>query len=151
MIAIRRVRGDDPVARELAAATIAEGARRYGPITPGPASVGPEEMAPPDGWFVAVYADGRAVAGGGVRRLDDETAEIKRMYVVPDARGRGFGRRLLAALEDAARELGYRRVRLDTGAEQPRALALYRSAGYREIPDYNGNANAAFWGEKALS
>jgi GNAT superfamily N-acetyltransferase len=111
----------------------------------------PEEMSPPGGAFVVVYADDKAVAGGGVKRLDDETAEIKRMYVMPEARSRGHARRLLYALEDAARELGYRRVRLDTGRLQPHARALYESEGYRSIPDYNDNPYASFWGEKELT
>ena len=87
---------------------------------------------------------------GGVRILKPGVAEIKRMYVVPEARGRGVARALLAALEDAARDLGYDRVRLDTGPRQLAAEHLYRSAGYEEIPDYNGNYMASFWGEKRL-
>jgi GNAT superfamily N-acetyltransferase len=70
---------------------------------------------------------------------------------LPEARGRGWARRLLTALEDAARELGYRRVRLDTGRLQPAALALYPAAGDREIADYNGNPFASYWGEKDLA
>jgi GNAT superfamily N-acetyltransferase len=117
---------------------------------PGAPTATPEEMSPPGGAFVVVYAGGKAVAGGGVKRLDDDTAEIKRMYVVPEARSRGHARRLLYALEDAPRGLGYRRVRLDTGRLQPHARALYESEGYREIPDYNDNPYASFWGEKDL-
>jgi GNAT superfamily N-acetyltransferase len=69
---------------------------------------------------------------------------------VPEARRRGHARRLLTALEDAARALGYERVRLDTGARQPHARALYTSAGFKPIPDYNDNPKAAYWGEKVL-
>jgi len=72
------------------------------------------------------------------------------MYVTPDMRSRGVARRLLAALEDLARDLGYSVVRLDTGASQAHALALYPSAGYFEIDDYNGNPHASYWGEKRL-
>ena len=90
------------------------------------------------------------MAGGGVKRLDDRACEIKRMYVVPEARGRGVGRELLAALEELARDLGYAVARLDTGAEQPRAQRIYERAGYVSVPDYNGNPYASFWGEKAL-
>jgi ribosomal protein S18 acetylase RimI-like enzyme len=85
-----------------------------------------------------------------VRRLADGVAEIKRMYVVPDARGAGHGRRLLAALEAAALDLGYARVRLDTAETMTIALDMYRRAGYRAIPAYNDNSYAAFWGEKEL-
>jgi ribosomal protein S18 acetylase RimI-like enzyme len=70
---------------------------------------------------------------------------------VPGARGRGLGRRLLRALEEAAAELGWHTVRLDTGDQQPDALALFRSAGYREIPDYNANPYASYWLEKRLA
>jgi tetratricopeptide (TPR) repeat protein len=66
------------------------------------------------------------------------------------ARRAGEPRRLLTALEDAARGLGYERVRLDTGARQPHARALYVSAGFQPIPDYNDNPKAAYWGEKLL-
>src|SRR3712207_1485842 len=111
----------------------------------------PEDfMTPGGGFIVGCDDDGRAVCGGGVKRLADDVCEIKRMYVVEDLQGRGVGRALLAALEDAARDLGYRRVRLDTGARQPHAEALYRSAGYSSIPNYNANRYATFWGEKEL-
>ena len=69
---------------------------------------------------------------------------------MPDARGRGLARRLLAALEDAARELGYERVRLDTGASQPHARALYESAGYAPSRTTTTTRYAAYWGEKVL-
>jgi GNAT superfamily N-acetyltransferase len=109
-----------------------------------------DDFSPPGGAFVAVYEDGVAVAGGGVKRLQDGIGEIKRMYVAPAARGRGVSRLLLAGLEDVARELGYSRLRLDTGEHQHAALRLYPSAGYSEVPDYNGNPYASFWGEKTL-
>jgi GNAT superfamily N-acetyltransferase len=111
----------------------------------------PEDLEPAAGGaFVVGWEDGRPVAGGGLTRMGPGVAEIKRMYVVPDARRRGHARRLLAALEDAARGLGHERVRLDTGARQPHARALYESAGFRPIPDYNDNPKAAYWGEKVL-
>lgn len=112
--------------------------------------VGPEELAPPHGLFLLVEVDGRPVACGGVRRLDAGTAEVKRMYVAPAARGRGVARGLLARLEKEGRSLGCRVVRLDTGLHMDAALALYLSSGYREIPDYNGNPHAGHWLEKDL-
>jgi GNAT superfamily N-acetyltransferase len=151
MIEVRRVRGDDPEALELVAAMEAWVTENFGPTTPDRTStVAAEEMAPPDGVFVVVYEDGEAVAGGGVRRLGDDVGEIKRMFVAPRARGRGYGRRVLEELEAAAVELGYRRLRLDTAQSLTTAMALYRSAGYRDIPDYNGNRYASYWGEKEL-
>jgi GNAT superfamily N-acetyltransferase len=118
-------------------------------LGPGPSAT-PEDFSPPGGAFVALYEGDRAVAGGGIKRLDAETVEIKRMYVVPDRRGQGLSRQLLVALEGAARDLGYARTRLDTGAEQAAALRLYPSAGYCSIPDYNNNPYASYWGEKWL-
>ena len=151
MIEVRRMRGDDEVARSFVAAMEAWVSENFGPTTPDRTStVAASEMAPPDGWFVVVYEDGVPVAGGGVRRLEDGVAEVKRMFVLPPARGRGHGRRVLDALEDAARELGYRRLRLDTAQSMTTAMALYRSAGFVDIPDYNGNSYASYWGDKEL-
>ncbi len=151
MIEVTVVRGDEPEARDLVAAMEAWVEEGWGPTTPDRTStVTPEEMAPPSGAYVIVREDGRAVAGGGIRRLGDDACEIKRMFVVPEARGRGHGRRLLEALEGAAVELGYRFARLDTAQSMTTAMAMYREAGYRSIPDYNGNSYASFWGEKEL-
>ena len=111
----------------------------------------PAELRPPEGLYLVAYEGDRAVAGGGLRKLDDGVAEFKRMYVRPDARSRGVARELLAALEAAAGSLGYAVARLDTGPKQVHALALYRAAGYGEVPPYNDNPFACFWGEKALS
>ena len=150
-IEVRRVPGDDPAARELVAAMEAWVTEHFGPATPDRTStVAAREMVPPDGVFVIVYEDGEAVAGGGLRRLAPDAAEIKRMFVAPPARGRGHGRRVLDELEAAAADLGYRRLRLDTAQSMTTAIALYRSAGYRDIPDYNGNSYASYWGEKTL-
>ena len=66
------------------------------------------------------------------------------------ARSRGLARVLLGALEDAARDLGYARVRLDTGPRQPHAKALYESTGYHAVEPYNDNPFASYWGEKEL-
>jgi GNAT superfamily N-acetyltransferase len=149
-VSARRVPGDHPDAVRLVEAMVAEVAALYGPRDERSPSATPDELSPPHGTFVLLVDDGRAVAGGGVKRLADGLGEIKRMYVVPEARGRRLARRLLDELETAARELGYRRVRLDTGARQPHARALYESAGYQAIDNYNGNPWAAFWGEKQL-
>lgn len=150
----RAVPADRPPASVLIAAMEEEIATIYGEADRQMQgfAVGAAQMAPPHGAFVVLFdADDRALAGGGVKRLADGLGEIKRMYVVPGARGRGVARRLLAELETAARELGFERVRLDTGPDQPHARSLYVSAGYAEIADYNGNPYAAFWGEKRLS
>ncbi len=111
----------------------------------------PEELRPPSGSYLVAYEGEHPVAGGGLRRLADGVAEIKRMYVRPEARSCGFARALLVALEEDARSLGYVVVRLDTGPKQVHALALYRSVGYVDVAPYNDNPFACFWGEKPLS
>jgi GNAT superfamily N-acetyltransferase len=146
------VPADAPPASDLVAAMVAEMTLLYGPIdVPGMPSATPADFATPRGIFLVGFDDdGAPVCAGGVKGLDDEAAEIKRMYVVPTARRRGLARVLLAALEDAARELGYAIVRLDTGPRQPHAQALYEAAGYRPIGNFNANPLASFWGEKRL-
>jgi GNAT superfamily N-acetyltransferase len=146
------VPADVPPATDLLAAMVAEMALLYGPIDlPGMPSATPADFAPPRGTFLVGFdAGGAPVCAGGVKGLDAQAAEIKRMYVVPTARRRGLARVLLAALEDAARELGYAIVRLDTGPRQPHAQALYEAAGYRPIGNFNSNPLASFWGEKRL-
>ena len=149
-------RADTSPGRELLQAMLAELEVMYGPLDPAVTPrASAEDMAPPHGAFLVLYAMGaeggeRAVACGGLKKLDATTGEIKRMYVVPDARGRGVARRLLGALEDAARAAGYERVKLDTGAKQPHAQSLYASAGYASIADYNDNRYASYWFEKSL-
>ena len=88
---------------------------------------------------------------GGVRHLGTEVAEVKSMYVAPEARGSGIGTRLLAELEAVAAARGCRAIRLDTSAYLTAAVALYRSAGYREVPDYNRNPKADLWFERSLA
>jgi GNAT superfamily N-acetyltransferase len=107
----------------------------------GEDDIGPTREAhmfePPDGAFLVLRdADGRPLGCGGVCRFDGSRAELKRMYVVPEARGRGLGRQLLEELEHAASALGYRGVILETGERQPEAIGLYASAGYEPIPCY---------------
>jgi GNAT superfamily N-acetyltransferase len=152
MLRFEPVPADTPRASDLLAAMVAEMATLYGPIdVPGMPSATPADFAPPRGTFLVGYDERAApVCGGGVKGLDDGAAEIKRMYVVPAARRRGLARVLLRALEDAARDVGYTTVRLDTGPRQPHARALYESAGYRPIGNFNANPVASYWGEKRL-
>jgi len=82
-----------------------------------------------------------AVACGAFRPMDqDGVVEVKRMYVRDDHRGRGFARAILTALEEIATRRGYRIIRLETGGNQPEAIALYESAGYHPIPCYGVHA-----------
>jgi GNAT superfamily N-acetyltransferase len=115
-------------------------------------AAGPGELGPPDGTFLVGYEpDGTPVCCGGVKGLGGGACEIKRMFVAPEVRGRGYARVLLAALEDAARALGYEIARLDTGPRQPQAERIYRDSGYAPIGNFNANPVASFFGEKALS
>ncbi len=121
---------------------------RPGTLDSHPVSV--QDLSPPAGAFIVLRERGEAIACGGVKRLEPEIAEIKRMYVGPSHRGRGIARRLLAELEGQARRLGYAVARLDTGPDQPAARRLYESSGYRPIEPYNDNPYAAYWFEKEL-
>jgi GNAT superfamily N-acetyltransferase len=152
VIESRTVPSNEPPATELVAAMVDEVSELYGRIdVPGAPTATPEDLsAQRGGAFLVVYEDGVAIAGGGLKRLDDIACEIKRMYVVPPARGRGHASTLLQALEDEARRLGYAIARLDTGEHQPAAQAMYERAGYAPIGNFNANPFASFWGEKAL-
>ncbi|MFL5911941.1 MAG: GNAT family N-acetyltransferase [Gaiellaceae bacterium] len=134
---LSKVDFDSPDVQVLAHAQQEEMRGLYG----GEADIGPTREAamfvPPDGTFIVVRDDdGAAVACGGIARFDAERAELKRMYVVREQRGRGLGRRILVELEAAARRLGYVAVVLETGDRQPEALGLYESSGYVRIPCY---------------
>lgn len=94
---------------------------------------------PPQGRLLLAVEDGQAVGVGCLKRLGPDTAEVKRMYVRPDARGRGVGRLLLDRLVEAAREAGYQYVRLDSSRFMTNAHELYRSVGFTEIEPYEGS------------
>ncbi|MFZ4142991.1 GNAT family N-acetyltransferase [Streptomyces griseoincarnatus] len=134
---IRPVPYDHPDAAKLDAAVQAEYDIRYGDggdATP----MDPADFRPPNGIYLIAYdALGVPVASGGWRVQDaneegnrDGDAELKRMYVVEEMRGRGLARRILAALEEDARAAGRVRMVLETGTKQPEAIALYTSSGY---------------------
>jgi GNAT superfamily N-acetyltransferase len=139
--------GDLATAMRLEMAELYDGLELDGAHMP---AAGPAQLSPPAGAFLVGYEDDRPVCCGGVKRLDDRHCEIKRMYVVPAARGRGVARTLLHALEDRARTIGYEVARLDTGPKQHGARGLYESEGYAEIANFNGNPVATFFGEKPL-
>jgi GNAT superfamily N-acetyltransferase len=129
-------------------AAIYEGLELDGPQMP---KAGPAELSPPGGDFIVGYRAGEPVCCGGLKRLPDGACEIKKMFVATSARGHGVARALLHELEDRARALGYTVARLDTGPKQPVARGLYRSEGYVEVANFNGNPVATFFGEKALA
>jgi GNAT superfamily N-acetyltransferase len=130
-----------PDASLLVEAVQQEYVARYGSRDDTPLE--PAYFEPPDGAFFVGYLDGRPIASGAWRRRDDvtvdgtdATAEIKRMYVAPQARRRGLARVMLAHLEDAARAAGAEVMVLETGLAQPEAIALYESSGYTQIPGF---------------
>lgn len=127
---------DHPDAVKLQEQVQLEYVQRYGEgdLTP----MDPVQFAPPRGLYLIAYdAAGDPVATGAWRAMErseegyaDGDAELKRMYVLPHARGLGLARRILAALEDSARAAGRLRMVLETGDKQPEAIALYLSSGY---------------------
>jgi GNAT superfamily N-acetyltransferase len=143
---------DRPEAQALLAEYFASRAETF------PASMGeyrpvyptPEQFVAPRGVFLIEEQDGMDVGCGGIRQLTPTRYEVKHLWVQPQARGTGLGRRLLEELERRARALGATQLVLDTNASQAAAAALYRSAGYVEVPAYNDNANATHWFSKNL-
>lgn len=109
-----------------------------------------ESLAAPLGWFLVARLDGEAVGCAGLRRIGEQTGELKRMWISPAARGRGVARALLAHVEDLARSAGFTEIKLDTNKALIEAHTLYRSVGYREIAAYNDNAYAHLWFAKTL-
>lgn len=157
-IEIRLASYDSPDAQRLIGAALSDLAARYGgegDETP----VAAAEFEPPSGAFLIAYLAGKPVGCGAWRSHDDVaepgaaseaiaaggtgaasgaggTAELKRMYTVPEARGRGVARRVLAAVERSAREQGRKRLILECGVQQPEAIALYEASGYQRIPNF---------------
>ena len=110
----------------------------------------PEQLRPPAGLFAVATLHGTPVACGALKFHGRRPAELKRMWVAPTTRGLGLGRRLLAELERLAREHGARTIQLETNRNLTEAIALYRSAGYREVPAFNDEPYAHHWFEKRL-
>ncbi|WIM95499.1 GNAT family N-acetyltransferase [Actinoplanes oblitus] len=133
---IRSARFDEPEVRELVAHNMRDLSERYGG-TGDDTPIEAADFRPPDGDFLVAVrvADGRLVASAGWRRHGPD-AELKRMFTLAEARGRGLARRMLTAIEESARAAGCARVILETGDKQPEAIALYESAGYRRIADF---------------
>lgn len=132
---LTRVRLGDRPTQPLLAGLADEYRARYGDIDVL-ADAHADQFAAPDGAFVVLLDDGVTLAGGGLRRLDATTAEVKRMWTSPRHRRQGLARVVLRGLEQVADELGYRRIRLETGPHQPEAVGLYASLGYERIAVY---------------
>lgn len=132
---------DEPEGAALAAAHLAEMERRYGAEDEWDGLV-PDQLAPPNGTFLVAWIEDEAVGCGGLRRIDDTTGEIKRMFVAESARRHGVARAVLVELERTAQRLGFERLILETGILQPEAIALYESHGYEPITPYGVYADS---------
>jgi len=108
------------------------------------------DMRPPRGLLLLARLDGRAIGCGVLWHHGGGVADAKRMWVAPDARGLGVGRRLLSELERHAREAGVRTIRLETNRALSEAIALYRASGYREVERFNDEVHAHHWFAKPL-
>jgi GNAT superfamily N-acetyltransferase len=110
-----------------------------------------DDLSPPRGLFLVARAGGAVVGCGGVRFLPGGTGEIRRVFVMPPARGCGVGTQLLDALETAARDHQVSRLRLDTHGSFTEARRLYARRGYREAAPFSNGPFAEYWYEKILA
>jgi GNAT superfamily N-acetyltransferase len=138
---IEAVPFDHPEAVALRAAQPAELAERYGTpdSEPGPAPTAADTAV----FLLAREATGAVIACGALRALGDGAGEVKRMYVVPERRRSGVAGAVLAALEADAVGRGWTVLKLETGTEQPDAMAFYERHGYRRIPNFGHYAGSA--------
>jgi GNAT superfamily N-acetyltransferase len=143
-ITIRPAGYPDPDVQQLVAEVQQVYVERYGHQDDSP--IAADEFEPPGGAFLLATVEGRPAAMGGWRRHavehGEEAAEVRRMYVSPQFRGRGLARALLAELETTARASGFSQMILETGSVQPEAIALYRSSGYQDVPPFGHYAGS---------
>ncbi|MGA9856639.1 MAG: GNAT family N-acetyltransferase [Solirubrobacteraceae bacterium] len=126
----------------------ARSSRRFDPAVG--ATARPDELRPPAGEFFIAYLHGEPIGCGAVKHPSGSHAEIKRMWIAPQARGLGLGRRLLRRLEDCALAAGARVARIETNSDLSEALGLYTSAGWTEVAPFNDEPFADRWLEKKL-
>ncbi|MDP4024573.1 GNAT family N-acetyltransferase [Methylobacterium sp. NEAU 140] len=151
-IVLRTVSPDDPAAVHCLRAYYAELAARFSGGFDVASSRDPAvaDMVAPRGAFVVALSDGLPIGCVALKGDGGAHAEIKRLWVAPSARGLGLARRLMAATEDAARELGVARLRLDSNSALTEALALYRATGWTEIDRFNDDPYPDLFFEKRL-
>jgi putative acetyltransferase len=133
---ISRIDPREPEAATLIDAMTAEVRATYDHKIDGHGNFKPEDVLVPGSGFLVGRVGGQAVACGGYRPLAPGVAEIKRMFVALEHRGRGYSKAILTTLERMARENGYGTVRLETRSKQLAAIALYEKLGYVRIPNY---------------
>jgi GNAT superfamily N-acetyltransferase len=129
-----RVRYDSDEAKGLIAELQAEYTERYG--GPDETPVDPDEFDSPHGAFFVAHRDGQLVGCAGMRRHSETEVEVKRMFIRRPFRGRGWSRTLLGLIESEAHALGFTRIVMETGIQQPEAMALYESSGYDPIAGF---------------
>jgi DNA-binding MarR family transcriptional regulator/GNAT superfamily N-acetyltransferase len=151
-VEIRPVDPTDPDARQCLRAYVDELNRRSSTVFDPAQGVTaePHEVRPPAGCFLVVYLHAEPVGCGAVKHYPGAPSDIKRMWLSPAVRGLGLGRRLLGELEACVARSGVSVARLETSRVLPEAIALYRSAGYREVPAFNDEPFADHWFEKRL-
>ena len=152
-VQIRPVDSEHPDAQYCLAEYVAELNRRstrgFDPSVGATAL--PHEVRPPVGQFFVAYLHDEPIGCGGVKHHADAPAEIKRMWIAPQARGLGLGRRLLDTLEACAKDGGAQVAHIETGGVLTEALSLYRSTGWVEVPQFNDEPYADHWLEKQLA
>ena len=150
---IERVDPASPAARWCVSQYFAELASRFEEgFDPGQSiPADDDELRPPRGAFLMASVDGEPVACGALKTISPGFGSLKRMWVSASMRGLGFGRRMLVALEDQARELGFTTLRLETNRALTEAISLYRNSGYAEVAAFNADPYANHWFEKHIS
>jgi len=150
-LTVLHVQVGDPELQPLLDELVVEYGTRYGRISPHTelTEVPVTDFMPPDGLFLVLTENGETIAGGAIRRYDERTAEVKRVWTASAHRRRGLARRLMAELEHAASKLGYERIHLTTGPRQPEAVALYLAAGY--VPRFDVTADPESIGPLAFA
>jgi DNA-binding MarR family transcriptional regulator/GNAT superfamily N-acetyltransferase len=114
-------------------------------------TLGRDDLTEPAGLLAVAYLRNEPIACGALKFRDGGVADVKRMWVAPQARGLGIGRRLLEELESRARGRGCSLLRLDTNRHLEVAISLYRTSGFREVAAFNKEPYAQYWFEKRLS
>jgi GNAT superfamily N-acetyltransferase len=126
-----------PVSRPLTDAQAKELRERYGSWEGAGSEPEPDAFDDPGGYFLVARVDGKPIGCAGICRCEGErVAELRRMYVAPEARRSGIARAMVIELEQRARELGYVNLRLETGPEQPEAVHLYETTGFVVIANF---------------
>jgi GNAT superfamily N-acetyltransferase len=136
---------DAPAASELLEAYFRELRDRLAPAEVEVQARWPADFRGPGAAVVLGSIEGSPVGCAGLRPIGAGVLELKHFFLVPEMRGRGLGRRLLAGVEEVARGLGARRMILDTATPLREAAALYLSSGYLRIPRYSDNPHGSAW------